>query len=60
MVRKRITLSRGWKGYVGGALLVAIGLYLMLTGNEIEGGQAIALGLGILGIRHYLQYSKED
>ena len=54
-----ISLTRGWKGYLGGALLVAIGLYLVLTGNELEGAQAIGLGLGILGIRHYLQYSSE-
>jgi len=56
---EKITLTKGWKGYVGGALLVAIGLYLVLTGNEIEGAKAIGLGLGILGIRHYLQYSSE-
>jgi len=54
-----ISLTRGWKGYLGGALLVAIGLYLVLTGNELEGAQAIGLGLGILGIRHYLQYSQD-
>ena len=56
---KEITLTKGWKGYLGGALLVAIGLYLVLTGNELEGAQAIGLGLGILGIRHYLQYSQD-
>ena len=57
---EKITLTKGWKGYLGGALLVAVGIYLVLGGNEIEGMQAIALGLGVLGIRHYLQYSQED
>jgi len=56
---EKITLTKGWKGYLGGLLLVAVGLYLVLTGNELEGAQAIGLGLGILGIRHYLQYSSE-
>ena len=56
---KEITLTKGWKAYLGGLLLIAVGLYLVLIGEELEGTSAIGMGLGILGIRHYLQYSSE-
>ena len=56
---KGISLTRGWKTYAGAGLLIAVGFYLLFTGHEIEGMQAIGMGLGLLGIRHYLQYSQE-
>ena len=56
---KEITLTRGWKSYLGAAILILGGLYLVFTGHAFEGSQAIGLGLGILGIRHYLEYSSE-
>ena len=56
---KGITLTRGWKTYTAAALLILVGFYLLLIGQEAEGLQAIALGLGLAGIRHYLQYSQE-
>ena len=56
---KGITLTRGWKTYAGAGLLMLVGFYLLLIGQEAEGLQAIGMGLGIIGIRHYLQYSQE-
>ena len=54
-----VTLTRGWKGYLGGVLLVLVGLYLLTLGEDVAAVQSIAMGLGILGIRHYLAYSQE-
>jgi len=55
----KIEITKGWKGYAGGIMLIVVGFYLLLVGQEIEGAEAIAMGLGILGIRHYLEYSKK-
>ena len=49
---------KGWKGYLGGTLLVAVGLYLLAIGEEVAAVQSIGLGLGILGIRHKLSYKR--
>jgi len=55
----KIEITKGWKGYAGGIMLIVVGFYLLFVGQEIEGAEAISLGLGILGIRHYLEYSKK-
>ena len=55
----KIEITKGWKGYAGGIILILVGFYLLLVGQEIEGAEAIAMGLGIIGIRHRLQYSSK-
>jgi hypothetical protein len=55
-----ITLTKGWKTYLSGAALIALGLWLCWTGQEVEGAQSIAMGLGLIGVRHYLEYSQEN
>lgn len=55
-----VELTKGWKGYAGAAILIAAGLYLLVIGEEIAGIEAIGLGLGLLGIRHKLDYSQES
>jgi hypothetical protein len=59
MKNLNLTLTRGWKSYLGAALLIASGLYQISLGDYTSGIQSIGLGLGILGIRHYLSYSNE-
>jgi hypothetical protein len=54
-----ITLTKGWKTYLGAVILIATGLYLVSIGQTAEGAQAIGLGLSIIGIRHYLEYSNQ-
>lgn len=54
-----ITLTKGWKTYLAAAILILTGIYLISQGENVGGMQSIATGLGILGIRHYLEYSKE-
>jgi len=54
-----VSLTKGWKSYLGAAALMLLGLYLLYVGNSTEGAQSIALGLSLLGIRHYLSYSQE-
>jgi hypothetical protein len=55
-----VSLTKGWKTYLSGATLIALGLWLCSVGREVEGAQSIAMGLGLIGIRHYLEYSQED
>lgn len=54
-----VELTKGWKSYLGATILILTGLYLISVGQEVAGAQSIGLGLGILGIRHYLSYSFE-
>jgi hypothetical protein len=54
-----MTVTKGWKTYLGAIILIATGLYLLSIGQNTEGAQAIGLGLSIIGIRHYLEYSKQ-
>jgi len=54
-----ITITKGWKTYLGAVILIATGLYLLSIGQNVEGTQAIGLGLSIIGIRHYLEYSRQ-
>jgi hypothetical protein len=54
-----ITITKGWKTYLGAIILIATGLYLLSIGQAAEGAQAIGLGLSIIGIRHYLEYSQQ-
>jgi hypothetical protein len=56
---KGISLTRGWKGYVGGIGAILLGIYLVLNGNFESGASLVFLGLGILGIRHKLDYENE-
>jgi hypothetical protein len=55
-----VTLTKGWKTYLGAIILIATGLYLVSVGQASEGAKAIGLGLSIIGIRHYLEYSSKD
>lgn len=50
--------TKGWKGYTGAAILIMLGIYFLAIGNEYEALQCIGLGLGLLGIRHKLDYGK--
>jgi len=52
-------MTKGWKAYLGAAILLADGFYLLLIGEKIAGVQAIGLGLGLLGVRHKLDYQKK-
>jgi hypothetical protein len=54
-----ISLTRGWKGYVGGLGAVLLGIYLVLNGNFEGGAGLIFIGLGLLGIRHKQDYENE-
>jgi hypothetical protein len=54
-----ITITKGWKTYLGAIILIATGLYLVSIGQAAEGAKAIGLGLSIIGIRHYLEYSQQ-
>jgi len=55
-----ITLTKGWKGYVGATGLILLGIYLLAIGENVAGTQSILNGLALLGIRHYLSYSGEE
>jgi predicted lipid-binding transport protein (Tim44 family) len=54
-----ISLTRGWKGYVGAIGCIALGIYLVIMGEKIAGSQLIFIGLALLGIRHKLDYENE-
>jgi len=54
-----IELTKGWKGYLGATLVILAGIYLLATGNTTEGISTIGIGLGLLGIRHNLDYREE-
>ena len=53
-----VTLTKGWKGYLGGILVIIAGLLVALNGNQEQGLALIGMGLGLLGIRHKLSYKK--
>ena len=53
-----VSLTKGWKGYIGAAVLIGVGFYLIVIGEQIAGMQSIGLGLSLLGIRHKLSYKK--
>jgi len=55
-----IELSKGWKGYLGAGLTIAIGIYLLAIGESIAGMQLIGIGLALLGIRHKLDYMENN
>jgi hypothetical protein len=42
----------GWKAYVGGALLIGLGVYQISQGHVAEGAASIGNGLGLIGVRH--------
>jgi len=54
-----VELTKGWKGYLGATLVILAGIYLLATGNTTEGISTIGIGLGLLGIRHNLDYREE-
>jgi hypothetical protein len=54
-----ITITKGWKGYVGAIGCIVLGIYLIIIGEKIAGSQLIFIGLALLGIRHKLDYSSE-
>ena len=54
-----ISLTKGWKGYLGAAILIIAGFYLLYKGNYERAIELIGVGLGILGIRHKLSYGKK-
>ena len=54
-----ITVTKGWKGYVGAIGCIILGIYLIIIGEKIAGSQLIFIGLALLGIRHKQDYSSE-
>jgi len=53
-------ITKGWKGYLGAAIVMLTGLYLIAIGNVQEGAALFGVGLSLLGIRHKLDYSEEQ
>ena len=54
-----ITLTKGWKGYLGAVGCIALGIYLIIIGEKIAGSELIFIGLALLGIRHKLDYESK-
>jgi len=52
--------TKGYKTYLASTILILLGLYLIVDGKTSDGIQALSTGLGLLGIRHYLQYSNQE
>jgi len=53
-------VTKGWKGYVGAALVMLTGLYLASIGDYTNAVALFGIGLSLLGIRHKLDYSEEE
>ena len=51
--------TKGYKTYLASTILILLGIYLIIDGKTTDGIQALSTGLGLLGIRHYLQYSNQ-
>lgn len=49
-------VAKGWKGYAGALALISLGIWLLYEGRSVEAVQCIGIGLGLLGIRHKLDY----
>jgi len=54
-----VELTKGWKGYVGAAVLMILGVLEIAQGQHQAGIALIGVGLSLLGIRHKLDYSEE-
>ena len=55
----KISLTKGWKGYIGATIVILTGIGLLATGNTTEGVSLIGIGLSLLGIRHKLDYEED-
>ena len=51
-----VELTKGWKSYLGAALIFASAIYALMNGHNQEALTLFGVGLGILGIRHKLGY----
>ena len=47
------------KTILGAVIVLLLGVYLMVSGNEQEGLAMIGIGLSLLGIRHKLERIKK-
>jgi hypothetical protein len=56
---EKVTLTKGWKGYVGAIGCIALGIYLIVIGEKVAGSQLVFIGLALLGIRHKLDYDSK-
>jgi len=55
-----VQVTKGWKGYLGAAITILVGIYLLAIGEAIAGAQLIGIGLALLGIRHKLDYMENN
>lgn len=47
-----LALSGGYKTYVAGVGLIALGVYQLSQADAADGVKSLAQGLGLLGLRH--------